>query len=58
MNQMEQQLKRINPQEYQNFQKAKANNENPNDYLNKVIGGFNQQQKQQWDNIMNGINAN
>lgn len=59
MSQLEQQLKRVNPQEYQNFQKAKENNENPNEYLNRVIGGFNQQQKQQWENMMNnyGINA-
>lgn len=32
------------------------NNENPNEYLNKVVGGFNPQQRQQWENMTNGIN--
>lgn len=56
MKQLEQQLKRLNPQEYQNFQKAKENNENPNEYLNRVIGGFNDQQRQGWDNMMGMFN--
>ena len=56
INQLEMQLKRINPQAYNEVQQAIKNNENPNEYLNKVIGGFNPQQKQQWDNMTKGIN--
>ena len=50
-----------NPQVFQEYQKARENNENPNEYLNKVINGFNKEQRQQWDSMMgifnNGINA-
>jgi hypothetical protein len=56
MNQLEQQLKRVNPQAYKEVQTAMKNNENPNEYLNKIIGGFNPQQRQQWENMTNGIN--
>ena len=56
INQLEMQLKRINPLAYNEVQQAIKNNENPNEYLNKVIGGFNSQQKQQWDNMTKGIN--
>ena len=52
MLQLEQQLKRVNPQAYQEFQQAKKNNENPQEYLNKITNGFNPQQKQQWQNMM------
>lgn len=52
MNQLEQQLKRVNPQAFQEFQKARENNENPNEYLNKVVNGFTPQQKQQWESMM------
>ena len=57
MKQLEQQLKRTNPAAYKEFQQAKANNENPQEYLNKITNGFNQQQKQQWENMMNQINT-
>ena len=57
MNQLENQLKRTNPQVYQEFQQARKNNIDPNEYLNKVVGNFNPQQREQWNNIMNGINA-
>lgn len=60
MNQMEQQLKRANPQAYKKYQQARKNN-NPNDLLNETINGFNPQQRQQWESIMgmfnNGINS-
>ena len=56
MGQLEQQLKRINPQAFQEFQKARQNNDDPNEYLNKIVGGFNQEQKTQWDNMMNAFN--
>ena len=57
MRQMENQLKRVNPQAYNEFQQARKNNENPNEYLNKVIGGFSPEQRQQWDSMMKGINT-
>ena len=52
MNQLENQLKRTNPQAYQEFQKARQNNDNPNEYLNKVVNGFNPQQQKQWQQII------
>ena len=52
MNQLEQQLKARNPQAYQEFQQARKNKENPNEYLNKVVGGFSPEQKEQWNNMM------
>lgn len=57
MQQMEQQLKRINPQEFQRFQEAKKNNENPQNYLNNIVNGFNPEQRQQWNSMFTGINA-
>ncbi len=56
MNQLEQQLKRVNPQAYQEFQQAKKNNENPQEYLNKITNGFNPEQQQQWNNMMGMFN--
>ncbi len=60
MGQLEQQLKRANPQAFKKYQEAKKNN-NPNDLLNETINGFNPNQKQQWDSMMgmfnNGINS-
>ena len=52
MNQLAQQLKRVNPQAYQEYQQARKSNADPNEYLNKVINGFNPEQKQQWQQIM------
>ena len=52
------QLKRVNPQMFQEFQQARKNNDNPQEYLNKITNGFNPQQKQQWDNLMSMINNN
>ena len=52
MNQLEQQLKRVNPQAYQEFQKARQNKENPNEYLNKIVNGFTPEQQQQWNAMM------
>lgn len=57
MNQLEMQLKRVNPQAYKEVESAIKNNENPNEYLNKVIGGFSPQQKQQWEQMISGINT-
>ena len=47
-----------NPQAYREFQQARKNNVNPNEYLNKVVGGFNPQQKQQWDSMIGRFNQN
>lgn len=65
MGQLEQQLKRLNPQAFKEYQQARKNNDDPQEYLNKVVGGFNPQQKEQWQNMMgmlqaqnNNINAN
>ena len=56
MNQLEQQLKARNPQAYQEFQQARKNNSNPNEYLNKVVNGFTPEKQQQWNSMMSGIN--
>ena len=56
MKQMESQLKRINPQAFNEFQQARKNNTNPNEYLNKIVGGFSPEKKQQWESMIGGIN--
>ena len=58
MKQLENQLKRTNPQAYQEFKKKKKNNDDPNEYLNRVVNGFNPEQKQQWNSIMGQFNQN
>lgn len=55
MSQLEQQLKRVNPQAYQQFQNARKNNEDPNKLLSDITNKFNPQQKQQWDAMMNQL---
>lgn len=55
MGQLEQQLKRTNPQAYKRYQQAKKDN-NPNDLLNETLNGFNPQQRQEWNNMMNMFN--
>ena len=57
MTQLEQQLKRTNPQAYKKYQEARKSN-NPNDLLNETVNNFNPQQKQQWNNIMQMFNNN
>lgn len=47
----------INPMAFKEYQEAKQNNVDPNEYLNKVVSGFNPQMKQQWDSMMSGINS-
>ena len=46
-----------NPQAFKEFQEAKQNNVNPQEYLNKITSGFNQEQKQQWETMIGGINS-
>lgn len=47
-----------NPQVYKEFQEARKNNVNPQEYLNKITNGYNNEQKQEWNNIMNQIGMN
>ena len=56
MNQLEQQLKRVNPQAYKEYQQARKDNRDPNEYLNDVVNGFSPQQKQQWNQMMGMFN--
>lgn len=58
MNQLGQQLKRVNPQAFQEYQQMQKSNQNPQEYLNKIIGGFSPQQRQQWDSLMGQFNQN
>ena len=55
MKNLEQQLKRINPQAFKEYQQARESNQDPNEYLNKVVSGFNPQQRQSWDTMMKGV---
>lgn len=57
MKQLENKLKMTNPQAFKEFQEARQNNVNPNDYLNKITGGFNQEQRQEWDSIMKNFSG-
>ena len=52
MTQMEQQLKRVNPQAYKEYQQARKDNKDPNEYLNNTINGFSPEKRQQWNNMM------
>ena len=45
-----------NPQVYKEFQEARNNNINPNEYLEKITNGFNPEMKSRWDEMMRGIN--
>ena len=38
------------------YQQARKNNDDPQEYLNKVIDGFSPEQKQQWQNMMSSLN--
>ena len=41
---------------FQMLEQARKNNANPQEYLNKIMGGFSPEQQQQWNNIMNSFN--
>ena len=45
-----------NPQAYQEFQQARKNNQDPNEYFNKVYNQFSPEQQQNWNNIMSQFN--
>ena len=55
MKQLENQLKMVNPQAYQEFQKARQNNVDPNEYLNQITNNFSPEQREQWNNLMSSI---
>lgn len=55
MKQLENQLKRTNPQAFKKYQEARKSN-NPNDLLNETVNGFNPQQRQQWEQMMSMFN--
>jgi len=57
MKQMENQLKRRNPLAFREYQQARKDNVDPNEYLNKIVNNFSPEQKQQWQSFINGINA-
>ena len=50
-------MKARNPQAFKEYQQARKSNRDPNEYLNEIVNKFSPQQKQQWDSVMNGINA-
>ena len=56
MKQLENQLKRINPQVYKEYQQARKNNDDPNEYLNRVVNNFSPEQRQQWDMMVGQFN--
>ena len=57
MKQMENQLKRVNPQAFQEYQQARKDNTDPNEYLNRITSNFSPQMKEQWNTMMSGINT-
>ena len=52
VSQLEQQLKAQSPQVFQEFQKAKKDNVDPNEYLNQIVSGFTPEKRQQWDSMI------
>ena len=57
MKKLEQQLKVRNPQAFKEYQQARKNNMDGNEYLNNVVNNFNPEQKQQWNAMFNDINT-
>ena len=41
---------------FKEYQEARQNNVDPNEYLNKITNNFTPQMKQQWDSMTKGIN--
>ena len=58
MTQLTQQLKRVNPQAYKEFQEARQNNVNPQEYLNQITNGFTPEQRQQWESMVGNYQQN
>lgn len=42
---------------FKEYQEARQNKTDPNEYLNKITSNFSPEMKQQWDAMMNGINS-
>ena len=47
----------LNPQAYQEYQKAKNDGVDPNEYLNQITNGFSPERKDQWEQLINEINV-
>lgn len=47
-----------NPQAFKEFEEARKNNIDPQEYLNRITGNFNQEQKQEWEMIMKNFGMN
>lgn len=41
---------------FKEYQEARQNKVDPNEYLNKITSKFSPQMKQQWDSMTKGIN--
>lgn len=41
-----------NPQAYKEFQQARKNNVNPQEYLNEVVNKFSPEQREQWNSMV------
>lgn len=41
-----------NPQVYKEFQQARKNNVNPQEYLNEVVNKFSPEQREQWNSMV------
>lgn len=55
--QLEKQLKARNPQAFKEYQQARENKVNPEEYLNQIVNRFTPEQKQEWNNTMNQLNG-
>ena len=53
--QLEQQVKRINPQAFKEYQQARNQNKDPNEYLNNTINSFDADKRQQWEQMMQNL---
>ena len=45
-----------NPQAFKEYQQARKENRNPNEYLNEIVNKFSPEQKEQWNSIMGQFN--
>ena len=46
-----------NPQMFQSYQEARQQNKDPNEFLNEITDKFTPEQKQQWEQMINGVNT-
>lgn len=52
MSQMQMQLKRVNPQAYQEYLKARQDKVSGEEYLNQITSKFTPEQKREWEGIV------